>query len=342
MGQFNAKTLLKKSVAPFFAGLYQGLGQIVVLHRVIAESKNQRLRNTGIEITEEHLEQLIIFFRKRNYDFISLEELVDYLAVKRKRKFVIFTLDDGYLDNLTNAYPVFKKYKVPFTIYITTNFPDKKAVLWWYLLEDLLLKEQSISFRFQNKSYAFKLQTYSEKEVAFNYLRELIKSQEEENQLALIDSLFSINGIPLYQKVEELALNWDQIIQLNNDPLVSIGAHTVSHPSFKAISDDQILKEINESIQILESKLDATIKHFAYPYGSAVEVGEREVKLLSKTKIKTATTGRVGNVMREHINHLHALPRLYIGSATTELELNNFISGKTSFIKGVKERIITV
>ncbi|WP_179004956.1 polysaccharide deacetylase family protein [Winogradskyella forsetii] len=342
MDTTQAKAFVKNAISPFFSSLYQGLGQIIVLHRVIPEPKGERLRNTGIEITEQHLEELIVFFKKRDYDFISLEELQDYLQGKIKRKFVIFTLDDGYLDNLTHAYPIFKKFNVPFTIYVTTNFPDKKAVLWWYLLEDLLLKEQSISFNHQEELFNFELRSFAAKEDTFNYLRHLIKTQEGNEQLKLIKSLFSKYNMPLYEKVENMALDWRQIIQLNADPLVTIAAHTVNHPSFKAISENQILEEVNQSVQILESKLNTTIEHFAYPFGSPVEVGVREVELMSKTNIKTSTTGRMGNIMPEHQNHLHALPRLYVGPRTTQRYLSDFISGKISFITGSKQRIVTI
>lgn len=78
------------------------------------------------------------------FDVIKLNDVPKYLTKKQSRKFVVFTLDDGYKDNLTNALPVFKKYNVPFTIFVTTNFPDKKAILWWYLLEDLILSHDEI------------------------------------------------------------------------------------------------------------------------------------------------------------------------------------------------------
>jgi hypothetical protein len=46
--------------------------------------------------------------------------------------------------------------------------------------------------------------------------------------------------------------------------------------------------------------------------------------------------------MREHSNHLLALPRLYVGPETTERYLTNFISGRIPFVVGAKKRIVTV
>ena len=61
-------------------------------------------------------------------------------------KCIVFTLDDGYLDNYTNALPIFIKYNVPFTIYITTSFPDHKFTMWWYALEDIILNSNCFLF----------------------------------------------------------------------------------------------------------------------------------------------------------------------------------------------------
>jgi len=104
--------------------VYAGLGHILVFHRVIPKSKSPRVANTEIEVTPEYLEGIIKYFNKRHYHFISLDELYDVLKGKKlDNRFVIFTFDDGYIDNLIYAYPIFKKYNVPFTIYVATNFP---------------------------------------------------------------------------------------------------------------------------------------------------------------------------------------------------------------------------
>lgn len=340
MGYQNFSVGLKKILAPLVKPLYKGRGQIIVLHRVLPNTNNQRIRNDGLEITPEHLNRLIVFFKSKNYDFISLDDLNNYLNTKQKRQFVIFTLDDGYVDNLIHAYPVFKKHKVPFTIYITTDFPEKKAILWWYILERVIINEQKLDFEYENENFSFQLNSDFDKQEAFSQLRHLIKSKYGEEQLRLIKAIFTQFNISLHNDVEKNALNWNQITELHSDPLVTIAAHTVSHPSLKVLTENEILFEVEQSISILESKLNSQIHHFAYPYGSALEVGSREVEILSKTNIKTSTTGRLGNIMLEHKNHLHALPRLYIGPQTDEKYLMNFIDGKIPFITGSKSRIV--
>src|SRR5437868_5123786 len=94
--------------------IYSGLGQILMFHRVLPESGKLRIHNhKSLEVSPDHLENIILYFKKLDYDFISLDELSSRKKKPRK-KFVVFTFDDGYVDNYTYAYPIFKKHNVPF------------------------------------------------------------------------------------------------------------------------------------------------------------------------------------------------------------------------------------
>ena len=88
----------------------------------------------------------ILYFKKLDYEIISLDQLYERLLHNSIEKpFVCFTFDDGYVDNYEIAYPVLKKHNIPFAIYVTTSFPDNTAILWWYILEDLVLKSKVIN-----------------------------------------------------------------------------------------------------------------------------------------------------------------------------------------------------
>ena len=119
------KKLIKSKIkkVPFFGNYFSGMATILTLHRIYHMDKNRLPVNRpcapeGLKISPEFLEKFIIDCKSKGYDFISLDEL--FLILKNKQKVskkIIFTIDDGYKDNYTHAYPIFKKYKVPFTIY---------------------------------------------------------------------------------------------------------------------------------------------------------------------------------------------------------------------------------
>ena len=93
------------------------IGEVWQLHRVTNESSIQaRLRD--YEITPARLESLIVEYQRKGYEFISMAEVAERMKGKDGKKFVSVTLDDGYANNYEVAYPIFKKYQVPFCIYV--------------------------------------------------------------------------------------------------------------------------------------------------------------------------------------------------------------------------------
>lgn len=94
------------------------IGSVWMLHRVtdkVSTLESQR----RYEITPAKLEQLIQSYQERGYEFVSIAEVENRMSGESKGKFVAVTLDDGYEDTYTVAYPIFKKYNVPFCVYVT-------------------------------------------------------------------------------------------------------------------------------------------------------------------------------------------------------------------------------
>ena len=323
--------------------LYGGGGYIFVLHRVCEPVQGTRLEaNTGMEMTPGKLEAVIQFFRNSDYEFISPDQLVERLSNrKNKRKFVVFTFDDGYADNYLHAYPVFKKHQVPFTIYVTTNFPDREAILWWYLLEDLLLEKDSIVIKTDTGEREFKCSTMNEKEETFWAVRSIIMNTSPNHYAETVTGIFSPYGIDMYRKTSELTLSWEQTALLSRDPLVTIGAHTVNHYTLSKLSPAEVKNEILGSRRALESHLGKQVLHFAYPYGGKEEAGNREFDLVKDCGFKTAVTARFAGIFPAHQQHLECLPRVFIPGEADEHFLKQVVNGTLTGMANRFKRVVT-
>lgn len=68
-------------------------------------------------------------YLRKNYHIVTLDEIVKFIhkKVELPKKTVAITFDDGYLDNYLNAYPYFKKYKIPAIIFITTGYLQQRV-----------------------------------------------------------------------------------------------------------------------------------------------------------------------------------------------------------------------
>lgn len=288
---------------------YGGIGHIIMLHRIVDKVSVDSYMNKEIELSKKELEYCIHYFKKKKYMVVSLDEVYDILIKgKKHQKFVSFTFDDGYVDNFTNAYPIFKKYGLPFAINLTTGFPDRKVILWWYILEDLLLKKDDLILDMHNKELKIKCKTKIEKYNAFNKIRNYILNSNQDEYFHKLENIFQPYGIDLYEKTAEMALNWEQIIKLSHDPLVTIGAHTVCHRPFSKLTDQKIKNEVIECVARIEAMTGKKVEHFSYPFG---QCGENSFKICKEMGFKTATTTIFGSIFREHRNCLERLPRIY-------------------------------
>jgi peptidoglycan/xylan/chitin deacetylase (PgdA/CDA1 family) len=317
--------------------LYSGIGTILTFHRVCPKNKNVRISgNLRLEVTPEYLENVIKFFAAHNYEAISLDRLYEILQSGRAdKKFVIFTFDDGYADNFIYAYPIFKKYNIPFTIYVTTGLVERQVVLWHYLLEDLVLKKETISIQVNNKTFKFDCSLIDKKEDAFSGIRSLIIDSYGDRHLELIKSIFSSNGVDIYSKTDNLALSWKQVKELSLDPLVTIGAHSVNHLAMSTLSEKAARYEIEGSKAKLESGIGRSVQHFSYPFGTKNDIGERELRIAKECGFKTAVTAKQGNIFPAHKDYMECLPRAIISGEREGRNiqyLNLWTSGLTGCI----------
>ncbi len=279
-----------------------------MLHRVFPFENNKLFPNENMKITPEFLEKFIIDAKEKGYEFISMDELSQILKYKTTvSKKIVMTLDDGYKDNYTHAYPIFKKYNVPFLIYITTKFPDKKAILWWYNLEELVICNNEISLN--NSSY-FKCFSEEEKINTFMKIREIIMNLDQKNLYDELNNLFNLYSIDWYKYSKLLTLDWNEILELSNDSLCTIGGHTVNHFVLSKLNKDEIINEINLANKTITNFIKKDVKHFAYPFGDKNSCGKKEFDVVKELKLLTATTTISGHA--RHGENIYELRRLML------------------------------
>lgn len=324
--------------------LYSGIGQILVFHRVCPlDTIKRNPVCAGLQVTPEYLEKALNFFISRDYEFISLDRLVCILrAGEAGKKFVAVTFDDGYADNLTYAYPIFKKYNIPFAIYVTTNFVDRKAVLWWFLLAELALAKDYVTFKIENKVFRFNCFSESEKRNFVLKIYSIILDSSEKNCMDNIKSIFGSYYNDLYEKTDKLMLKWEQINQLSADPLVTIGAHTVNHYALSKLSGQAAKYEILESKKIIEFHIKKEVRHLSYPFGGRAAAGKREFAMARECAFETAATNNIANVFFAHRDHLESLPRIEIGEDVDSQRLKFLMSGFVHCVHNRFKRLVTV
>ena len=85
-------------------------------------------------------------------------------------------------------------------------------------------------------------------------------------------AVFSIYLNKLEGRTARSSLTWRQLREMAANPLVTIAAHSISHPEdLRELPDDELRAEIFDSKQILEEELGIPIDYFTYPAGHSDE-----------------------------------------------------------------------
>ena len=135
---------------------------------------------SSLFVTPENFARQMEYIKNKGYNVISLNELVE--GIKNNRNFrhntVVITIDDGYRDSYTYAYPILKNYNFPAIIFIIANFIDRKRdFLTWD--EVRAMSGDKISFGGHTKNNVY-LPSVEKKEILWDETagpKKLIKSK---------------------------------------------------------------------------------------------------------------------------------------------------------------------
>lgn len=305
----------------------QGSAAIICYHRVITDEENDKyLRPSGdLSIAKKNFEKQICFL-KENFKVVAMDELL----IDTKDEFkVAITFDDGYLDNFINALPILTKYNLPATIYITSGFICREAFAWWLELWNLIIEKNIFILKYEKINLNEDISTYNSKRKLYFELAKYLKNLPHEEHKKIFLTLNNNEFIP---KFNDLFLNEKQLILLANSDLITIGAHTHTHPNLKILNNDDCIFEIKKSKDYLEKILSKKIKHFAYPYGTKEFFSIREQDILKNMGFSTAVTTLTGQLKKDNN---FSLPRIGLNDFHTNNQIQDKLSGWDNFLKKI-------
>jgi peptidoglycan/xylan/chitin deacetylase (PgdA/CDA1 family) len=290
------------------------LGMILTLHHVRSEQDAEFAPNAHLSVTPEFLEETIKFLRKREYALVSIDEARKrILSGDRSSRFAAFTFDDGYRNTSEIAAPIMRKYAVPYVVYFATGFVDRTVCNWWEGLELAIGNNNELTLKTSGRSKTFACNTIAEKYNAYDQLVDIFTSQIGElEQANALRSLCSKSYEQLIERMNNEMMAWNEIKALKDDPLCTIGAHSIDHHALARLDEAKAAKEIEDGTALLHQHLGTRPKHFAYPYGYRSAAGPREFELVRNAGFETGVTTRPGLIFPEHSEHLTALPRVSI------------------------------
>jgi peptidoglycan/xylan/chitin deacetylase (PgdA/CDA1 family) len=263
------------------------------------------------EITPRFLDRLIGALKRWDTDIIAIDEVCERaVRLAAPRRFVCLTFDGASKDLLTHAYPVLARHGVPFTVYVPTSFPDGIGQAWWLALEAVIAREARISLMVERREQRFTVFKASEKHELFRYLANWLRTLPPAELSTAIRDLCARHGVDLDALSRQAALDWSDLHRLAADRNVTIGSATVNYPLLANLKDTDAWRELSMGKAVLETALQRSIRHLAFPFGDRAAFSRAHVAMAEEAGFTSAVSTVAGIVQTEGHTNLHALPRI--------------------------------
>ncbi len=196
-------------------------------------------------------------FLKAERRVIPLAQYVRCLAEGRPapERAAVITFDDGFENNYTTAFPLLKKYGLPATIYVTTDFVERGIPLW----------VDRLACAFESSPVV----PQAERLPRFLEVKRRLKAMPQSERLDALEKTIGevCDGRepaldPVYAPLKK-----EHIREMAASGLVEIGSHSLTHPILTSLSPEEKRREIEQSKAAAERLSGGSVESFAYPNG---------------------------------------------------------------------------
>jgi peptidoglycan/xylan/chitin deacetylase (PgdA/CDA1 family) len=237
----------------------------------------------------------------RHFEPVSLTDIVDALDGRKALpdNAVTVTVDDGYRNFLSYGHPIFRRHCIPATLYAVAGFSDGRLWLWPDQIEFALRSTARSSISVQlgpGEALELALGTPEEKADAFTRLTEALKEVSNDRRLAFLAELGGLCGvkIPGHPPSGREAMSWDELRGVASEG-TEIGCHSETHPILSRLSNSLDLdREIRGAKEHMERRLGFPVRHFCYPNGRPMDVGEATIRCVKEAGFVSAVTTNPG------------------------------------------------
>lgn len=205
----------------------------------------------------------------------SVVPLSEVTAPARALRIAI-TFDDGYADNAHTAAPLLEQAGLSATYFITTGRLGGRH-FWWDRLADGLLGghplPEGVDVTVGDRPLWVSLGDATARAAAVRFLHRRLRPLPPDELAGTVDALLVALGVP-DPPTDELSMTDGQLLELAGRSHAEIGGHTRTHLQLGGQRPAVQAHEVGGSLDDLRTLLGRPVTTFAYPFGSALAVGD--------------------------------------------------------------------
>jgi peptidoglycan/xylan/chitin deacetylase (PgdA/CDA1 family) len=204
-------------------------------------------------------------------------------------------VDDGYRDFYLVASPIFRSFQIPVTLYLPTDFLDRKSWMWGDRVQYAFHRTaaKTVEIRLGGPQPArFDLRSVDARRRAAGMVKAAGKKMRAAERSRMLAELVAALRVPLPDDPPDAyaPLAWDEVRVLSRDG-VEVGAHTKSHAILASLDTQaEIADEVQGSKTRIEQEIGRPVLHFAYPNGKWEDFTEGAVRAVRDAGFRTAVT----------------------------------------------------
>jgi peptidoglycan/xylan/chitin deacetylase (PgdA/CDA1 family) len=232
---------------------------------------------TPAKIFAEQLEYLT-----KRYNVVPLSRLAESIGSREQPppRLAAITIDDGYRDAYEIAYPLLRRFGAPATLFVSSDFIDRRAWIWTDKARFLTRRavSQRLMIKIGGQELRLDLDNPSSRRAAAERVNATLKRLPEEIKEEAIERLARALGLALPPKAPDEfgPVAWAEAREMQANG-IEIGSHTLTHPILTRVGDERLRLELQESRSRLEEVLRRRIEQFCYPNGDYDERVRSEV-----------------------------------------------------------------
>ncbi len=254
---------------------------VLMYHRVLTpEQSRQTASQPGLVVEDDTFERHLAVI-KRHFAVLSLDQFADHLA--RRVPFAgpscLITFDDGWIDNLENALPAMRQHGVPAVIFLPVHFIGGRRLFTREALTHLLVKAVEVSRQTPSRRETFRtlltplgLASILETPDAtpLGSVQEALRAHRYASGPEFEALVTALCG---ELEVEETGLSsldafidWPQVSEMAGHGM-TFGGHGADHRVLTQVPSEVVEHEVTTSKTVLDQRLAAPVRSFAYPGG---------------------------------------------------------------------------